>query len=190
MSRRPLPESFDFIQNRQQFRANARQQSSLLKLSPEVLLLIFGGVAHPRDQVAFMLSCKGLAATTRSIKLNTIQAKARSAGNYLSRLYDHRDLIEDLYRHAFIPKFLQLCIRCEKYLPVQRIWRDVYGIPIRDLEYVDWISAVVQWTKGGKVCPTCQIGHVVEGEDWLQGWGEGFVQGVLVRRKVEEGEVR
>lgn len=189
--RKPLPRSFDFLRNRRIKPRRHQAPPPLLSLPSEILVRIFSGITHPRDQISFMLSCKPLASVTRSAPLNTAHINFQFFKRRGSRSYDHRDLILDLHKHSFgfIPSTLQLCHTCERYLPKHRVWRDGYGIPIRDLEYVDWIWAVAQWTRGGKICPTCQIGEVEEGKDWVQSWGEGFVQGVLVRRGVEEGEV-
>lgn len=107
-----------------------------------------------------MLSCTYLADVARGVKLNTFRIQFKIFNSYVDRSYAHRDLIEDLRKYQFIPSELQLCHGCEKYLPKHKIWRDKFGIPIRDLEYVDWLWTVAQWTNGGKICPTCQIGDV------------------------------
>lgn len=52
------------------------------------------------------------------------------------------------------------------------------------LKRVDWMWAVAQWRKGGKICPRCQIlgaGEGVEEGEWVQAWPEGYGRGALVR---------
>ena len=181
---KPLPRSFDLAPL--MTRKAARQRCHLLRLPPKLIKIIFKKVKHPQDQIAFMLSCKKTAKLTSRIKLRSAQITIWRAGKKRTRAYTHRDLLGALKRWKWIPDGLQLCLDCQKYLPRNRFWTAKNGKPIVKLQHVDWVWAVGRWTRGAKSCPTCQIGDLEEGEEWLQAWPEGVAPGPLRRQKLEQ----
>ncbi|KAK5949183.1 hypothetical protein OHC33_009724 [Knufia fluminis] len=179
---KPLPRSLDLAPLITQ--KATRQRCHLLRLPPKLVKRIFKKIKHPRDQVAFMLSCKKTAKLTSKIKLRSAIITTTRVGQKTRKLYTHRQLVEALKRWKWIPGGLQFCHACEKYLPRNRLWIARNGKPITKLRHVDWMWAVGQWTRGGKLCPTCQIRDVEEGKDWLQAWPEGGARGPLIKQEL------
>lgn len=105
--------------------------------------------------------------------------------------YGKEQLAGDLRRWGFIPKQLKLCRSCWSFLPRRRIWKTREGRELKALKHVDWSWAVMRWTNGGKICPTCQIpagyDDSVKGQ-FLQRWGEGLVSHALAVQTYEVHE--
>ncbi|KAK6369214.1 hypothetical protein LTR64_007377 [Lithohypha guttulata] len=180
-----LRKTYDLTRSINKRRRIRTTGTPMLELPAEILLLTFKSIEHPYDQIAFMLSCKHLAKIGTDVKLNKQMFDEQpDFGKRRFRAYSHSMLVRKMYKWGFISKDLQFCQGCVKYLPKNRIWRDSYGIPLKDMEYVDWMWAINRWIRGGAFCPTCQVGHVVEGRDWLQSQAEGLEGGVLVRRRL------
>lgn len=180
---RPLPLAYNL--KPQMTHKGARQRSRLLSLPPKTVKRIFKKIRHPRDQVAFMLTCKKAAKTTANIRLNTATTIVMNGTCQKRRPYAHLHLLGALRKWSYIPNHLQLCRNCEKYLPRDRIWIARNGKPITELEHVDWLWTVGRWTRGGKTCPTCEIGDFEEGKEWLQASPEGHGVGMLRRQQLE-----
>lgn len=180
----PLPRSFDITPPITQ--KAARQKCRLLRLPPRLIKVVFKNIKHPRDQVAFMLSCKKAAKITSGIKLRSANMTFWRRGKKKTIPYAHRHLVHALKMWKWIPEGLQFCHECEKYLPLSRIWAARNGKLITQLQNVDWMWAVGRWTRGGKSCPPCQIGDFEEGKEWLQAWPEGHAAGPLRRQRLEQ----
>lgn len=155
-------------------------------------------MAHPRDQIAFTITCRRFAAAARSehaaaIKPGTIQLLRRrgSSTTVITQQYGQEHLLGDLRGWGFIPKHLKLCRSCWRFLPRRRIWVTREGRPLKTLRHVDWTWAVMRWANEGKVCPTCQIPEgyddSVKGQ-FLQRVGEGLVRHALVVQTYEVDE--
>jgi len=164
----------------------AYQKSRLLSLPSRIVKQIFKNIRHPRDQVAFMLTCKKAAKITANICLNTITTLVTNGTRHERRPYAHLNLLGALHKWNYIPSHLQLCRNCEKYLPRNRIWIARNGKPIKELQHVDWMWTVGRWTRGGKICPTCEISDFEEGKEWLQASPEGHGVGMLRRQQLEQ----
>lgn len=126
---------------------------------------IYNELDHPRDQIAFALTCKCFGAVATSPAANPLLPGTITATRKTIEPYRKEHLLADLVSWGFIklmPKRnrnLKLCRSCWKYLPRQRIWRTKDGRrKLNSLKRVDWAWAVMMWAQGGgKVCPTCQI---------------------------------
>lgn len=163
-----------------------------LPLKP--LALIHGALAHPRDQVAFAITCRRFAGAARSkhatlLKPGTILRRNRNST--YTQQYGQEHLLGDLRSWGFIPKHLKLCRSCWRFLPRRRIWLTREGRPLKTLRHVDWTWAVMRWANEGKVCPTCQIPEgyddSVKGQ-FLQRVGEGLVRHAMVVQTYEVDE--
>ncbi|KAK5312669.1 hypothetical protein LTR70_008039 [Exophiala xenobiotica] len=179
---RPLPPAYNL--KPQMTQKAARQKSRLLSLPPKIVKQIFKKIRHPRDQVAFMLTCKKAAKLTANIRLTTVTTIVTYGTYHERRPYTHLHLLGALRKWSYIPNHLQLCRSCEKYLPRDRVWIARNGKTIKELEHVDWLWTIGRWTRGGKTCPTCEIGDFEEGKEWLQASPEGHAVGMLRRQQL------
>jgi len=151
--------------------------SSILRLPISVLRSIYAEVVHPRSQIFLALSCKTFASVAVLDGLHEPPSRTYLSkyGVVVSRRYDYSALIRKL--RVIMPDHLHLCHSCWKYLPKQRVWKDSEGRNITTLKKVDWLWAVKEWIRGGKICPSCQIPEDWEdNEGWLQCLGEGVVR--------------
>lgn len=145
----------------------ATSKSPVTTLSASILVRIYNTLSHPRDQIAFALTCASFAATANDhsatdIKPGNVLTPQRGTTTTSTHPYRKEDLLADLCRWGFIRPTkrggLKLCRSCWTYLPRQRLWQTREGRPLKSLKRVDWAWAVMLWANGGgKVCPTCQI---------------------------------
>jgi hypothetical protein len=170
--------------------------SAVGKVSANLLTTIYNTLQHPRDQIAFALTCHGFATIATSSYARPLQAGISTTHRNTIVSYTKEHLVADLVTWAFItPKSkhapLKLCRSCWKYLPRNRIWRTRDSRrELRSLKRVDWAWAVMLWAKGGgKICPTCQIPVGYDDEvkgQFLQRAGVGLGTHKMVVQTYEE----
>lgn len=160
---------------------SSKQSLSMIQLPSDILLAIYKVINHPRDQIAFALSSKKLAAISVHTNFNTRRSKSWDR----KHLYMRKDLMLDLRRWNWIPPHLKLCKSCLKYLPTRRIWRDREGQELCSLKLVDWPWMIHDWMRDGKKCPTCQMpDDFDEDKQYVQCEPRGFARWVPVKHEL------
>jgi hypothetical protein len=163
----------------------------LTSLSEDDLIAIFNYLNHPREQIAFALSCRKIAAAVGQREPMLKPGIVRV--HRYPRHYGKESLLSDLRKWNLIPKELALCKACWRYLPHNRIWTTRSGVALKNLKRVDWSWAVMLWRQGGKFCPTCQIPKNSEAGKrsngtFVQNWAEGMAAKVMVVQVYDDAQ--